>query len=578
MNLDQVHELFEKYQQGKISRREFLRLSMLVGGAAAAQAILAACAPGQPTSPPGGQTPAGATPGAIIQPTRGPQGNITPQKLIYGASQDAPDIDPSGRTDYSIGALTIELYDRLFRYEGGWPQPTDPSLCTKFESSADSKEWTFHLTDKAKFHDGTPLTSDAVKFSINRTLALKKPRANLLLPLMDDKSVQTPDNTTVKVTLTQPYAELPRAMRDTLIMNPKLVTDHNVGGDQGAQWLLDHEAGSGPFTIKSWTVGTAYELEAFPDYWAGWPGDGRLSGFVWRIIRESSSRRIALLSKEVDVIDTVSADDIDTINKTSGFTVQVNYGTLTGYFKLNNTKDPTANEDFRRFLAYSFNYESYKTVLKGNADLLKGVIPSGHPYFDPSVGNYTYDPAKAKAALDKTPWKNGGTSLDFVYVTGLDFEEQAGLILLSELQKYNIKLNMVPKVFPDMVSACKTPQTGPNLSMIFTGYQIPDQWFFFQWYSPNWDRPTGGDYNNCSFFKDDNFNKLVEKVRVTTDEAEKKKIYSDMQRTIHDRAVEMPIFVQPNILGFRKRVQGYKYYGAIAVNFWRLWIDDSKDQ
>ena len=63
-----------------------------------------------------------------------------------------------------------------------------------------------------------------------------------------------------------------------------------------------------------------------------------------------------------------------------------------------------------------------------------------------------------------------------------------------------------------------------------------------------------------------------------TDEAEKKKIYSDMQKTIHDRAVEMPIFVQPNILGFRKRVQGYKYFGAISVDFWRLWIDESKDQ
>jgi len=60
-------------------------------------------------------------------------------------------------------------------------------------------------------------------------------------------------------------------------------------------------------------------------------------------------------------------------------------------------------------IADSFNYESYKEVLKGNADLLKGVVPSGHPYFDASIGNYTDDPAKAKAALDKTPWKNGGT-------------------------------------------------------------------------------------------------------------------------------------------------------------------------
>lgn len=577
MNLDRVQELFEDYTRGKISRREFVRLSLLVGGAAAAQALMAACAPGQATAqPPASTLPPGATPGAVIQATTPPKTNITPQKLIYAGGQDAPDIDPSNRTDYSIGALTMQLYDRLFRYEGGFPQPVEPGLCTSFTSSPDAREWTFKLTDKAKFHDGTPLTSEAVKFSINRTLDMKKPRANLLLPIMDKNSVQTPDNTTVKITLTQPYAEVPRALSQP-IMNPKVVTD-NAGSDNGATWLINHEAGSGPFTIANWTVGTSYELAAFPDYWAGFPGDGRLSGFVWRIIREGSSRRIALLAKEVDIIDSLSADDIDTVNKTPGFVATADYGTLTGYMKLNNMKDPTSNEDFRKFLAYAFDYEGYKATLKGYAKILGGVVPEGHPYFDASVGNYKYDLNMAKSFLDKTPWKNGGISLDFVYVTGLDFEEQMGLVLLSQLQKFNIKLNMVPKVFPDMVSACKTPQSAPNLSMIFTGYTIPDQWFFFQWYSPNWDRPTGGDYNNCSFYKDAAFDKLVEKVRVTADEAEKKKIYTDLQKTIHDHAVEIPVYSSPNILGWRKRVQGFKFFGAISVDFWRLWIDDSKDK
>lgn len=579
MNLDRVQALYDDYMRGKIGRREFLRLSLLVGGAAAAQALIAACSPAQPSAAPspaaGATLPAGATPGPVIQATAPAASSITPQKLIYAGSQDAPDIDPSGRTDYSIGALTMQLYDRLFRYESAYPQPVDPGLCTSFTVSPDSREWTLKLTDKAKFHDGTPLTADAVRFSINRTLDLKKPRANLLLPIMDKNSAQVVDNTTLKVTLTTPYAELPRAFQNLLIMNPKVVTDH-AGSDNGATYLLDHEAGSGPFTIANWTVGTSYELAAFPDYWAGFPGAGRLSGFVWRIIREGSSRRIALLAKEVDIVDSLGADDIDVINKTAGFHTTVDYGTLTGYMKLNNTKEPTSNEDFRKFLATAFDYEGYKAALKGNAKILNGVVPEGHPYFDPAVGNYKYDLTAAKAYLDKTPWKNGGISLDFVYVTGLDFEEQMGLVLLAQLQKFNIKLNMVPKVFPDMVAACKTPATGPNLSMIFTGYSIPDQWFFFQWYSPNWDRPTGGDYNNCSFYKDAAYDKLVETVRVTSDEAEKKKLYTQLQQIIHDHAVEIPVYNQPNITGWRNRVQGFKYFGAISVDFWRLWIDDTK--
>ena len=58
MNLDRVQELFYDYQRGKIGRREFIRLSLLVGGAAAAQALIAACSPGQPVPrPPRGQRP-----------------------------------------------------------------------------------------------------------------------------------------------------------------------------------------------------------------------------------------------------------------------------------------------------------------------------------------------------------------------------------------------------------------------------------------------------------------------------------------------------------------------------------------
>ncbi|TME34062.1 MAG: hypothetical protein E6I75_14345 [Chloroflexi bacterium] len=112
--------------------------------------------------------------------------------------------------------------------------------------------------------------------------------------------------------------------------------------------------------------------------------------------------------------------------------------------------------------------------------------------------------------------------------------------------------------------------------MIFTGYNVTDQWFFYQWYSPNWDRQTGGDFNTCSFTKDPNFNGLVEKVRATTDETEKKNLYRDLQTMIHNQVPDIPIYVQPNILGFANRVQGYKYFGAISVDFWRLWLDDSK--
>ncbi|MGI8553498.1 MAG: ABC transporter substrate-binding protein [Dehalococcoidia bacterium] len=585
---DRVNDFLDQYLAGKIDRRNFLRLSFSVGGLAVAQALLVACGKSNSNSSSSSSshapTAAAVNPAAsvaagsdavVVPATAVKNASIKPQKLVYAAGQDAPTIDPSDRTDYSIGAIVNQLYDRLFRYEGGWPQPIEANLCTKYEASPDGREWTFHLTDKAKFHDGSPVTADAVKYSINRTLALKKPRANNLLPIMDDKSVQTPDNLTVKVTLTQPYAELPRVLSQP-IMNPKVVQDHDQGGDLGQAWLKDHEAGSGPFVQQGWTVGSAYECQAVDNYWQGWPGASHLSGFVWKIVRENTSQRLSLIAKEIDVADNLSADDIPQIDPKPYLRTAVNYGTLTGYTKLNNTKEPTNNTDFRKFLGYAFDYDGFKKIVNGYADILTGGMPKGIPYFDPSVGNYKTDLTQAKQFLTKTPWANGGLTLDYVYVTGLSYEQQIGEIWLAQLSKFNIKVNLIPKVFPDIVTGCKTPNDAPHMNMIFTGYTIPDQWFFFQWYSPNWDRATGGDYNTCDFLKSPQIDQLVQKVRATTDETQKKQIYSDLQKMVHDLAPDVPIYVQPNILGFQNRVQGYKYFGSITVDFWRLWIDDAK--
>ncbi|HIC89160.1 MAG TPA: hypothetical protein EYP04_07130, partial [Anaerolineae bacterium] len=315
--LNELDVLVERFRQGKMSRRDFLRGVIGVSGLAGVQMIAAACAP-QPAAP--AATPMvtrAGTPTAVAQATPTAKPALEPQVLIYAGGQDIPTIDPSDRTDYSIGAALRQLYDRLFRFEGGWPQPIEPGLCEKWEGSDDAREWVFHLTDKAVFHDGTPVTAEAVKFSYDRTLRMQKSRSNLLLTLLDENSVQTVDEHTVRMTLKEPYGDFARllAFHEQPIMNPKVVKDHDKG-DDATEWLIEHEAGSGPFVIKDWQPGTRYEFEAVPDYWQGWPGESRLAGFVWRIIRENASRRIALLAKEIDIADTISTDDIEIIANT----------------------------------------------------------------------------------------------------------------------------------------------------------------------------------------------------------------------------------------------------------------------
>jgi peptide/nickel transport system substrate-binding protein len=557
---DPAIQLADDFRRGKLSRRQFLKLLAAVSAGAAAVRVV--------------------NPVLAAAPMLHPKKEITPQVLVYGASQDIPTIDPSDRFDYSIWSVMRQLYDRLFRFEGGWPQPVDPGLCQKWGASDDAREWTFHLTDKAKFHDGTPVTAEHVAYSYQRTLRFKKQRSSLLSGYLDESGVVAKDSQTVVMTLKSPYGAFDRllAFLEQPIVNMEVAKRNDKDGDEGAAYLVDHEAGSGPFTIKNWQIGTVYELEAIPDYWQGWPGESHLAGVVWKKTADVGTRKTGLLSGEFDVIDTVSVNDVKEINDNPSTIATVNYGLLAGYLKMNTQKGPTADPNFRKFLAYSFNRQAFSDSQAGYVKLMTGPLPEGVPGYDPNVQpSYTYDPAKAKEYLDKTPYKDGGISIDFVYVSGLDFEEAGGLILLDEMKKYNITVNMVPKNWPDIVGACTAPDTGPAVAFIFDQFPpLADTWLVEKYYSKSWDRPTGGSFQACSFYKNPEVDAQIDQLRTTTDSAEQEKIVKQLQSIISNDAPDIPVYVQANVLGFNKRVKGYKYAGDISLDFWPLWIEESK--
>ncbi len=554
------------FQAGRLDRRQFLHaLAVLSGGA-----VLAACAPGGAAQAPAAAPAAGEA----------AAGAIEPKILIYAASQDVATIDPSDRMDYSINAITRSLYDRLFRFEGGWPQPVEPGLAQEWSASEDGKVWTFKITDQAKFHDGSPLTAEDVAYSYQRTLRANKQRASLLSGFLAEDGIVATDPTTVVMTLKTPYAAFDRllAFLEQPIVSKAIATANDVDGDEGAAYLVDHEAGSGPFKIKNWQVGQVYELEAVPDYWGGWPGDGRLAGVVWKKTEDVATRKTGLLAGDFDMADTISVNDIDEINNSGDKQADVNYGLLGGYLKMNTQQGPTADPNFRKFLAHSFNRQAFADSQNGHAKLMTTPLPEGVPGHDGELEpQYPYDPAKAKEYLDQTEYKDGGFDIDFVYVSGLDFEEAAGLILLDELKKYNINVNMTPKNWPDIVGACATPDSGPAIAFIFDAFPpLADTWLVEKYSSKSWDRPTGGSFQACSFYKNADVDAMLDELRTTTDADAAAELVQKIQTQVMTDAPDIPVYVEPNVVAYDKGVKGFEYFGDISVDFWRLWIDDSQ--
>ena len=518
-----VARLAEAVRTEGITRRDFLRVA---AAAAAASAV-----------PVGG---AAAPPGAARRLVgRGRQaGNV----FVYGSGQDISNLDPHTGHDYSITSGQRAVYDSLMRYEGN-PPVLKPLLAESVTGSPDAREWTITLVANAVFHDGSPVTADAVKYSFDRMLKKNLGVAWMFATVMDPNSVQVVDPRTLRVTLTKPFAPFDATLAWLFVVNPAVVQQHLEGDDEGEAWLRQNEAGSGPFTIARWEPGSLYEFARFPEYWFRAEGVAQpLDGFVWRIIRESSTKRIAMESGELTYGDNFTPEDIEALRQRPNIVVNDAPSFTPFAIKLNNKAGPTADVNVRKALAHAFDYDAALAAVSDRGTLLEGPLPTGlAPWHRAGMPVYRHDMEAAKAALALSAEFADGFELEYVYVTGLAEEEQFGLILLEKAAELNINVTMVPLVWPDMVARAERPESAPAMMAVYSGtdYIDPDNFLWQAYHSSQ-----AGFWAAASHYTNPDLDRMLEEARASTDQARRKELYDQAQLRLVEDAVEIWVYAQ----------------------------------
>ncbi len=537
--------------------------------------LMASCAPAPtpaPTAAPAVPAPTKAAeptkapePTKAAEPTKAPAPAAAPKVLIVASGQDISNLDPHTGDGYSNRAMQRNVYDALVRYEGNPPKVV-PNLAESWTISADGLEYTFKLVKNAKFHDGSPVTAEAVKYSFNRSLKLKKGGNWMFASAMDENSVSVVDDTTVKIKLTKPFAPFLSVLPWMFIVNPKLV-EANKGQDEGQTWLKDHEAGSGPFVIKRWEPGNLYELERFQGYWKA--GGGNLTGAIWKITRETSSQRLAVQKGDAHIAVDLTGDDMDFLKGSPGVVLIEEPEFRTFSIKMNYQNGPFTDMALRKAVSYAFDYDAMLAAEgAGHAVLMRGPLPPGILGADPNLEVPRMDLNKAKEWLAKSKYPNGGVKLSYVYVSGLEIERKFGLILLDSLKKLNLDLDVKQLVWTDMVALTKDPKTTPDFFPVYqtANYADPDNIAYAAYHGSqngNWSNPT---YNNPKT------NELIEKGRTTLAEAERVKIYGEFQRQVVEDAPDIFGVLENRKLAMRDSVLNWKFVpiASNAIEFFPL--------
>ncbi|MEH3077820.1 MAG: ABC transporter substrate-binding protein [Quadrisphaera sp.] len=417
------------------------RARLLTGAALAAAALLAGCT---------AQAPAGSGSGS------GTSGAARPLNVAFNVAPTT--IDPASGCTLDDARLTMALYVQLLqpgqtKDEDGVPSfdPTkaEPYFAKSYDVSSDGLTYTFHLQDGWTFPSGKPMDAEAVKYSLDRTTAIGGCGSAIINDLYLSptliKQVTATDATTVTVELSTPDPDFPLALATPAgsIVDPSVV-EANGGTTAGKpnEWMASHEAGSGPFRLKSFEPGTKAVLESDPDFKGEAPASQTIN-VNW--VKTDSAMLLQAQNGELDVAQGLSKSSAKSLEGSADTQVIASTATANMQMLMPNDKAPWDNAKLREAVTYAIPYQDIlDNVLKGYGQLYYGPVPPSMPGYDASVaGARTYDLAKAKQLMSEAG-VSGPVEVTLDTISGDTNQAAIATILQGSLKEIGITVNVNP--------------------------------------------------------------------------------------------------------------------------------------
>jgi peptide/nickel transport system substrate-binding protein len=482
-------------------------------------------------------------------------------KMVYARNADSLFLDPVLlERNVDIWVLT-NLYDTLLEPSADG-KSIEPGLATGYEVSPNGLTFTLKLRQGVKFADGTPLTVDDVKWSLDRARDPNNGAWNFTLTSVD--SVETKGDDTVVLHLKNPDPALAAALAvfNSSIMSKKLFEAAPGANDADkAKAFAEHPVGTGPFVLDSWDRGTKMVLKKNPNYWQNGE-DGKplpyLDEVDFQIIPDDATRILKLQAGEVDGAEFIPYSRVAELKGDPNLNMQLFPSTKVNYLTLNvrpklkdGTDNPLADAKVRQALNYAVDKEALiKVVTFGVGKPMQSYMSSSTPLFHGTDPLYGYDLDKAKALL-KEAGKDGGFSLTAMALAG-SADDTATLSTMQQMwAPLGVKLSIEQADNATMVSRYDADdfqiQTGYWTDDIMDPSEITSYFAYF--------KTTESQHSG---YNDPQIQQLFEQSGKEPDKAKRADMYAKLQDIYNTAAPIVYMFESPYTVALRKQVQGFE--------------------
>lgn len=462
--------------------------------------------------------------------------------------------------DYEV---PFNIFDRLVDVEVGTDGNSKivPSLAESWDISDDGLEYTFHLRQGVKFHNGNDFTAEDVAYTFHRMLTVEggvntefidqiKGADELLAGETDTlEGVEVVDDYTIKVTLKEPFAGFLASISSPGVS----IYDSEATEAAGDQFGMDPAVtvGTGPFEFSSWSFNNQLVLTRNEDYWKGASG---LPGVVIKIIPDTETQSMMFESGELDILDLdYAADSVDRFTET--YPDQIVQGPRVGivYFTMNFNKEPFQDVRVRKAVQMSIDRQAILDALYGGrGQVEQGIFPHGLIGFNPDQEEIKYDPEAAKALLAEAGYADGFDMEIAADSSASDTMTMALEIVSDQLAEVGIRAEIKNYDESTWLETRKSGELGSFISIWSADYNDPDNFIYTFFGNEEKTRIRSINYPDTEVME------RVAKARTIVNEDERLAEYKALEeKIIHEDAAWVPMFSRLHLFAVSKRVQGF---------------------
>jgi peptide/nickel transport system substrate-binding protein len=497
--------------------------------------------------------------GAVMAQAATPKDTLVMAYVI----DDIISLDPAEIYEISTSEYMANTYDRLVVINPEKPSELKLQAAESYSVSDDGKTFQFKIRPGLKFHSGNELTAEDAAFSLQRFVKLAGNPSFIMTDLglskeNVDKMVRVKDPMTLEVELGAAYGPsfvLNCLSYTSVVVDKKLLTEHEKDGDFGNGWLKTNEAGSGPFSLKSYKPNDSLILEANTGYWDGAP---KIKRVLIKNVTESATQQLLLQKGDVDIARNLLGDQLKAVAGDANIRKQSAPKATLWYMGLNASNKFLGNPDARQAMKYLVDYDGLqKGQFNGTGVKHQTFLPDGQLGADNETP-FKFDVKKAKELLAKAGYPDGfDVTVD---VTNKSEARQLAASLQNSMAKGGINLILLTADNKTTLTKYRASKHDIYLGTWGSDYQDPHS---------NAEGYLNGPLGKRNKWASDEQEKSVVAARDERDPVKRAQMYMDLQKMTLEQGPYVILFQQVETAAIRKNVSNFIMGPTFDLNLYK---------